>query len=90
MRAIRSRPTEYVRLIEEPDDLARDVLSPRLLVIHDAGRGGENDDTRIDEMVEAWTIHFSMSFELDVVARADHAGLVDAAMMIRTLVLKSI
>ena len=31
------------RSVEKPDDLARHVFPPRLLVIHNPGRGGEND-----------------------------------------------
>ena len=64
-------------LVEEPEDLARDVLSPRLLVIHDASGCSENDVAELtrgkqlrDPLLEV--------LDLDVVAWADDAGLVDA------------
>ena len=64
-------------LVEESNDLARNVLSPRLLVVHNAGGGGENDVaelTRWQELDDP-LLHVD---ELDVVAGADDAGLVDA------------
>ena len=66
-----------VDLVEESDDFARDVLSPRLLVVHDAGGCGEND---IAELTRWQELHDPLLHvnELDVVAGADDAGLVDA------------
>ena len=64
-------------LVEETNDLASDVLPPRLLVVHDAGRGGQDDVaelTRGQELDDP-LLHVA---ELDVVARADDAGLVEA------------
>ena len=66
-----------VNLVEEADDLACHVFSPRLLVVHDAGRGGEHDVAELTgwQKLDDPLLHVD---ELDVVARADHAGLVDA------------
>ena len=54
------------------------MLSPRLLVVHDTSRGGQDDVTELtggkkldDPLLEVC--------ELDVVAGADDTGLVDAA-----------
>ena len=65
-------------LVEEADDLARDVLATGLLLVHDAGRGGEDNvaeltggkelDNPLLELVEA-----------DVVAGGDDTALVEAA-----------
>ena len=64
-------------LVEEPNDLASDVLSPRLLVVHDAGRGGENDVAELTrgQKLDNPLLHVA---QLDVVAGADNAGLVEA------------
>ena len=34
---------EMANLVEESNDLAGDMLPPRLFVVHNAGGGGEND-----------------------------------------------
>lgn len=73
-------------LVEEPNDLARHVLPPRLLVIHDPGGGGEDDVaelTRRQELDDP-LLHVA---QLDVVARADNASLVEAG---RTVSIKHI
>jgi len=68
----------FETLVEEADDLARDVLATGLLLVHDAGRGGEDDvaeltggeklDNPLLKLVEA-----------DVVAGRDDTALVEAA-----------
>ena len=65
-------------LVEKADDLAGNVLAAGLLLVHDAGRGGEDDvaeltggkelDNPLLELVEA-----------DVVAGRDDTALVEAA-----------
>ncbi len=73
-----SRPANaVVSLVEEADDLARHVLSPRLLVVHDAGGGGEDDVAELTggQELDDPLLHVA---ELHVVARADDAGLVEA------------
>ena len=64
-------------LVEVPDDLAGDVLPPRLLVVHDASRGREDDVTELTrgQEVDDPLLHVA---ELDVVPWADDAGLVEA------------
>ena len=62
-------------LVEEADDLARDVLPPRLLVVHDAGRGGQDDVTELTRRQELDNPLLEVA-QLDVVAWADDAGLV--------------
>ena len=66
-----------MNLVEESDDLACDVFSPRLLVIHDTGRSGEHDVAELTgwQKLDDPLLHVD---ELDVVAGADHAGFVDA------------
>lgn len=71
-------PDASARLIEETKDLARNVLPPGLLVIHDAGGGGENDVTELTRREELDNPLLEVT-ELDVVAGRDDTGLVDAA-----------
>lgn len=68
------------RLVEETKDLASDVLSPGLLVVHDASRGGEDDETELTRGQELGDPLLHVA-ELDVVARADDAGLVETVKM---------
>ena len=67
----------FLRLIEETDDLASDVLPPRLLVVHDAGGSGQDDVPELTgwQEVDHPLLHVA---QLDVEARADDTGLVDA------------
>ena len=69
------------RLVEEADDLAGDVLSPGLLVVHDTGRGGEDDVTELTrwEELDDPLLHIT---ELYVVAWGDDTGLVEARTML--------
>ena len=53
------------------------MLSPRLLVIHDAGGSGEDDIAELTRWQELDDPLLEV-FQLDVVAGADDAGLVDA------------
>jgi len=70
-------PSRRRRLVKEADDLACDVLSPRLLVVHDAGGGGEDDVAELTrwQKLDNPLLHVA---ELDVVARADDTSLVEA------------
>jgi hypothetical protein len=54
------------------------VLPPGLLVVHDAGRGGEDDEAELTrrQQLDDPLLHVA---ELDVVAGRDDTGLVDAA-----------
>ena len=61
-------------LVEEADDLARDVLPPRLLVVHDAGRGGQDDVTELTRRQELDNPLLEVT-ELDVVAGVDDTSL---------------
>lgn len=70
------RPAQ-IHLVEETDDLAGDVLSPGLLVVHDASRGGEDDVAELTRWQELDNPLLEV-VELDVVAWADDAGLVEA------------
>ena len=65
-------------LVEEAEDLASDVLPPGLLVVHDAGGGGEDDAAELTRGEELDDPLLEVA-ELDVVAGADDAGLVEAA-----------
>jgi hypothetical protein len=66
----------FLPLVEEADNLASNVLPPRLLVVHDAG-GGENDVTELTrwQEVDDPLLHVA---QLDVEAWADHTALVEA------------
>jgi hypothetical protein len=68
----------HSHLVEEADDLARDVLSAGLLVIHDAGRGGEDDVAELTgrEQLDDPLLEVT---ESDVVAGRDDTGLVETA-----------
>lgn len=67
-----------LHLVEETNNLTRDVLSPRLLVVHDAGGGGQDDVAELTgrQELDHPLLHVA---QLDVVAGADDAGLVQAA-----------
>ena len=70
-------PCKCPRLIEETEDLAGDVLSPSLLVVHDASRGGEDDVAELTGWKELLDPLLHV-LELDVVARGDDTSLVEA------------
>lgn len=65
-------------LVEETQNLASDVLPAGLLVVHDTGRGGEDNVTELTrwQQLDDPLLHVA---ELDVVAGGDDTGLVDAA-----------
>jgi len=65
-------------LVEEADDLARDVLATGLLLVHDAGRGGEDDEAELTggEKLDNPLLEL---VEVDVVAGRDDTALVEAA-----------
>lgn len=74
-------PSPFDNLVEEADDLARDVLAAGLLLVHNTGGGGEDDvaeltggeklDDPLLELVEA-----------DVVAGGDDTALVETAVQL--------
>merc|ERR1712107_624540 len=66
------------RLVEETDDLAGDVLSPGLLVVHDTSGGGEDNVTELTRRQELDDPLLEVT-ELDVVAGRDDASLVQTA-----------
>jgi hypothetical protein len=65
-------------LVKETDDLAGNVLAPGLLVVHDSSGGGEDDVAELTRWEELDNPLLEV-VELDVVARADDTGLVEAA-----------
>lgn len=65
-------------LVEEADDLARDVLATGLLVVHDAGRGGEDNVAELTGREELDNPLLELA-ETDVVAGGDDTALVEAA-----------
>ena len=73
-----ARHARYRALVKETDDLAGDVLSPRLLVVHDASGGGEDDVAELTGRQELDNPLLEVT-ELHVVAWADDTGLVEAA-----------
>ena len=75
-----ARHARYRALVKETDDLAGDVLSPRLLVVHDASRCGEDDVTELTGWQELDDPLLEIA-KLDVVAWADDTGLVETVEM---------
>jgi hypothetical protein len=65
-------------LVEEADDLARDVLAAGLLVVHDTGRGGEDDIAELTGREKLNNPLLELA-ETDVVAGGDDTALVHAA-----------
>lgn len=68
----------FETLVEEADDLARDVLAAGLLLVHDAGRGGEDDVAELTGGEELDNPLLKL-VEADVVAGRDDTALVEAA-----------
>merc|ERR1712127_897290 len=66
------------RLVEEAEHLATNLLPTSLLVVHDAGRGGHHDLPEQTRGQQAADPVLDLG-HLKVVARADHAALVEAA-----------
>jgi hypothetical protein len=75
MHIIRNIPSP---LVEEANDLSRYMLSSRLLVIHDASRGSENDVAKLTgwKQLNDPLLHVS---ELHVVSGRDDTSLVQPA-----------
>lgn len=68
-------------LVEKADDLAGDVLPSRLLVVHDAGRGGQDDVAELTGGQQLDNPLLQVG-QADVVARRDDGGLVQAAVQL--------
>merc|ERR1712093_653066 len=66
-----------ISLVEVAEDLTTTTLAPGLLVIHDAGRGGEDNETELTRRQEVGDPLLDVR-ELNVEAGADHAALVNA------------
>ncbi len=67
-----------MHLVEEADDLAGDVLSTGLLVVHDASGGGEDDVAELTGRQQLDNPLLEV-LETDVVAGGDDTGLVETA-----------
>lgn len=65
-------------LVEETNDLARDVLATGLLVVHDTGGGGEDDVAELTGREQLDNPLLELG-ETDVVAGRDDTGLVETA-----------
>lgn len=77
----RSKARSYgmqMHLVEETNDLASNVLSPGLLVVHNSSGGGKDDVAELTRRKELDNPLLEVA-ELDVVAWADDTGLVEAA-----------
>lgn len=68
-------------LIEESDDLARDVLPPSLLVVHDTGRGSEDDVAELTGGKQLDNPLLEID-KADVVAGGDNGALVQTRHLI--------
>jgi hypothetical protein len=65
-------------LVEEANDLASNVLASGLLVVHDTGRGGEDDVAELTGREQLDNPLLELG-ETDVVAGRDDSDLVEAA-----------
>jgi hypothetical protein len=65
-------------LVEEANDLAGNVLASGLLVVHDTGRGGQDDVAELTSRKELDNPLLELR-KADVVAGRDDTGLVEAA-----------
>ena len=67
-----------LRLVEETNDLAGDVLAAGLLVVHNTSRGGQNNVAELTggQQLDNPLLHVG---EADVVSGRDDTGLVEAA-----------
>ena len=65
-------------LVEESNDLASNVLSPSLLVVHDTGGGSQDDVAELTRWKQSDDPLLQVD-ELDVVAWGDDTGLVETA-----------
>ena len=65
------------RSVEEPQNLASDVFSPGLLMIHDASRCGEDDVAKLTRRQKLDNPLLQVA-ELNVVSGRDDTGLVEA------------
>jgi hypothetical protein len=63
-------------LVEESENLSSHMLPPGLLVVHNTGRSGEDDETELTRREELDNPLLEIA-KLDVVAGADYTGLVD-------------
>jgi len=68
-------------LVEETDDLSGNVLASSLLVVHDTGRGGEDDITELTRWQKLDDPLLEIC-ETDVVSWGDDTGLVEAAVQL--------
>lgn len=70
-----------IHLVEEADDLASNVLAAGLLVVHDAGRGGEDDVTELTGGQQLDNPLLEVG-ETDVVSGRDDTSLVETAVQL--------
>lgn len=68
---------QFKYLVEETNDLSGDMLSSGLLVVHDTSAGGENNVAELTRWQQLDNPLLEVA-ELDVVARRDNTGLVQA------------
>ena len=66
-----------MHLVEESNDLSCNVLSSSLFVIHDTGRGGENNMSKLTGWQQLDDPLLELT-ETDVVSWGDDTGLVEA------------
>jgi hypothetical protein len=71
-------PFDFENLVEEADDLARDVFAAGLLLIHDTGGGGEDNVAELTSREKLDDPLLELA-KADVVAGGDDTALVEAA-----------
>jgi hypothetical protein len=69
--------SELQALVEETDNLSSDMLSPGFFVVHDTSTCGEHNVSELTRGEKLYDPLLKIA-ELDIVARADAASLVDA------------
>jgi hypothetical protein len=65
-----------IKLVEKAKNLASDVLSSGLLMVHDTGRGGENDEAELTRRQQSDNPFLKIT-QLDVIVGANNTGLVE-------------
>jgi len=67
-----------IKLVEKAKNLASDVLSSGLLMVHDTGRGGENDEAELTRRQQSDNPFLKIT-QLDVIVGANNTGLVETS-----------
>ena len=79
----------YTRLVDEAQDLTRDVLSSSLFVVHDPGGGGQDDVTELTGGQQVVGPSFNVT-DLDVESGRDDTALVQSTVQLNDDLARSV